>query len=961
MRKYLFVCACLVISFFANANEDGHFYADLTSQNVSVSSVINQLENYVDVADGSTFVAFRDTTDALGIRHQSYQQYYQSTKVKSHMVLVHSVNGYVRSINGSVMTNASAPSSVAPRINRLSAAKRAPKAVKESDVEHMIMELEGVFYNAYKVPCPETLETLYVDALTGEIIYRESALRNADVVGRGYTRYSGWQDMTVYENGGLYYLMDDGRNIATMNPGSKFPGKQYFTGDAYLSTLPADVLAGLEDPNTVNEYALEYIYSPMMAAFVYDSCTTLYSNSSELYTPRLTSVTISSAASSWWYDIWDTKPDLYIKVCDGNGNVLYTTSTKEDCSLPVTFALPYPIAVTEGYMIKLYDEDATSDSYGGSITLTSVTVGTKSWSGTNSSGSIVIEAAPIEYADIHWGMQKTIDFYQTVLGRNSFDGKGHIVLNIAFPENDGFMFSTMPNNAAAQSSFEPYYMFYGYGDGSIMNPVVSLDVMSHEFTHMVTGTNGNGGLDYVTEPGALNESFSDIMAMAVMDYAYGSCDWTIGSDVMVLKPNMRSLSNPKNSGGANGDSLSGAQPDTYMGACWSRIPVAVDTTQTVVHVNSGVQNYWFYLLSEGGSGTNDLNNTYSVTGIGIDKATQIAFRNLIFYLAPNATHEDARNGSIQAAIDLYGKDGAEHQAVANAWYAVGVGAAYEAPSDPITVKAKMPANWGNTITAWAWAEGSSGSWVTLSKEGDWYVYTSTNNPLNIVYVNGSTWNGDNNQSVDIKLTASTCLQLASNTSGKRTYSVVECAEEDESENYVVLAQRSSSTNWFYMTADLGTASNKRYQAVDAGSSQLSSVVTSGLEDKYYWQIEETRLHNAAGYSTWTSGNTANFDASGKQLSIVKGADGTYTFSFADGTDTRYLALNKTAGNNYFAYYKGTNQIYKLTLVKEGESGPATSIEGVSCNNISARKVLMDGQIYIIRDGQIYTIDGRRVR
>ena len=63
------------------------------------------------------------------------------------------------------------------------------------------------------------------------------------------------------------------------------------------------------------------------------------------------------------------------------------------------------------------------------------------------------------------------------------------------------------------SLYESHFMIYGKGDGKSMNPVVSLDVMAHEFTHLVTNNNGNGGLVYSNESGALNESFSDIMAM----------------------------------------------------------------------------------------------------------------------------------------------------------------------------------------------------------------------------------------------------------------------------------------------------------------------------------------------------------------------------------------------------------------------------------------------------------------
>src|SRR5690606_15538295 len=78
----------------------------------------------------------------------------------------------------------------------------------------------------------------------------------------------------------------------------------------------------------------------------------------------------------------------------------------------------------------------------------------------------------------------------------------------------------------------------------------------------------------------------------------------------------------------------------------------------------------------GKSGTNDLGNSYTVTGIGMDKAAAIAYRNLTVYLNANSQYSDARNGAIQAARDLYGADSPEEIATTNAWYAVGVGAAY---------------------------------------------------------------------------------------------------------------------------------------------------------------------------------------------------------------------------------------------------------------------------------------------
>ena len=95
-----------------------------------------------------------------------------------------------------------------------------------------------------------------------------------------------------------------------------------------------------------------------------------------------------------------------------------------------------------------------------------------------------------------------------------------------------------------------------------------------------------------------------------------------------------------------------------------------------VHSNSGVQNFWYYLLVDGGTGTNDLGNLYSVNGLGLTDASRIAFRNLTIYLTPSSNYNDARFFAIQSAVDLFGGCTAEVESVTNAWYAVGVGSLY---------------------------------------------------------------------------------------------------------------------------------------------------------------------------------------------------------------------------------------------------------------------------------------------
>src|SRR6185436_6590047 len=148
--------------------------------------------------------------------------------------------------------------------------------------------------------------------------------------------------------------------------------------------------------------------------------------------------------------------------------------------------------------------------------------------------------------------------------------------------------------------------------------------------------------------------------------------------------------------------------------------------------NSGVLNFWFYLLTEGGSGTNDLGNSYNVTDIGIDNAAAILYRTWATYLFPNAEYADARYYSIQAAIDLFGPCTPEVIATTNAWHAVGVGAAFipGVTSDfisPLTTYCQLPAtvyftNASNNAGSYVWDFGDGGSSTAANPS---HIYTTS--------------------------------------------------------------------------------------------------------------------------------------------------------------------------------------------------------------------------------------------
>ena len=298
-----------------------------------------------------------------------------------------------------------------------------------------------------------------------------------------------------------------------------------------------------------------------------------------------------------------------------------------------------------------------------------------------------------EYAtDAHWGTEMSYDYYNDIHGRNSLDDAG-------FQLNSYVHYGVNYVNAY----WDGTRMTYGDGNGAPYTPLTSIDIAGHELTHGLTNFTAN--LIYFAESGALNESFSDIFGTAIENYARpGAWDWLLSADIGA---SFRSLENPNLYG----------HPDTYMGVNWA--PLA-GPDNGGVHTNSGVQNFWYYLLVEGGSGTNDIGDAYLVNGLGFTAASAISFRNLTVYLSPGSNYADARFYAIQSAIDLYGECSDEEIETTNAWYAVGVGPEYDKTliSDFTSTTACFPGDVAFTdissglldgVSDWDWDFGDGGT------------------------------------------------------------------------------------------------------------------------------------------------------------------------------------------------------------------------------------------------------------
>ena len=288
--------------------------------------------------------------------------------------------------------------------------------------------------------------------------------------------------------------------------------------------------------------------------------------------------------------------------------------------------------------------------------------------------------------DAHWGAEMTYDFWFTIFGRNSYDNLGTQIKSYVH-------YSKNPPAGFANAFWNGSVMTYGDGSGGV-GILTSLDVCAHEIGHAVCSSTAN--LAYQNQSGALNEGYSDIWGACIEQFGRnnGNLDvmppanspvWKIAEDLSSTGNPFRSMSNPNSKG----------DPDTFKGTNYTNTADDGNCTPAEgndycgVHTNSGVLNHWFFILTTGKSGTNNATpaDTYSVTGIGMLKSSEIAFLAERDYLTANATFADTRAATIAVAQSLYCPNSPEVMATTNAWYAVNVGEMYTARTNDVRASA----------------------------------------------------------------------------------------------------------------------------------------------------------------------------------------------------------------------------------------------------------------------------------
>ena len=257
------------------------------------------------------------------------------------------------------------------------------------------------------------------------------------------------------------------------------------------------------------------------------------------------------------------------------------------------------------------------------------------------------------------------------------------------------------------------------------------------------------------------------------------------------------------------------------------------------------------------------------------------------------------------------------------------------PKESITVKAKMPVHWTNTISAWVWGEHSSGHWVTPTKEGDWYVVTQDVEELNIIFVNGTNWSGDKNQTIDMTFSNDICIQLAQEGSDKATYTTIDCEgndtpKDDEEDDGAITCAEAVS-----ICQETGTTITTEKYTIRGYVTYIASAYSEQYNNITFWMAD-----------------TPN---GGKVLQAYRVIP-----VEANDIDVKVGDYVEVVGS-LVNYYGTTPEVYTggtYTIIPEGVTTDANNIK--EATDGSYIKFLRDGQLLIHRDGKTYNLMGQEL-
>ena len=281
--------------------------------------------------------------------------------------------------------------------------------------------------------------------------------------------------------------------------------------------------------------------------------------------------------------------------------------------------------------------------------------------GSNLPGTVVRKESEGPTTDIavneaYDGSGVTYDLYSNEYQRNSIDGNG-MRLDSTVHYRQGY------DNAF----WDGEQMVYGDGDENMPADerlfnrfTIAIDIIGHELTHGVTQFEAK--LQYFQQPGALNESMSDVFGSLVKQYQLqqlaSEADWIIGGGLLTENVDGVGIRSMKAPGTAYDDPVLGKDPQP--GHMSDYVNTLSDNGG--VHINSGIPNRAFYITA------------VELGGFAWERAGRIWYVTLKDKLTANSRFQDCANLTYQTAGELFGAGSLEQQAVKKGWAEVGLNA-----------------------------------------------------------------------------------------------------------------------------------------------------------------------------------------------------------------------------------------------------------------------------------------------
>lgn len=383
--------------------------------------------------------------------------------------------------------------------------------------------------------------------------------------------------------------------------------------------------------------------------------------------------------------------------------------------------------------------------------------------------------------DAHWTLERIYD-WMDYFGHSSYDG------------NDGIIRAEIHQGFDASYNLGTKKLRFGsavsYDD---FNPFASVDVIGHEFGHAIMH-NTVGWNTATAVKRALHEGFADVWGIIFETHIIPSNDiWKHGEDVTISNSCIRNFREPLDS-----------HAYFWIGSTYGY----GRANSSEEHEAGGLIPRWFYLLSQGGQGTNEKGDSYTVLPVGVDLAEQL-FEYAVLnpsYLDNCTTFPEVMSAISEAALDMEDNPFLAEQ-VQNAWYAVGLDIEpFHIHKKPnvipdtyfVYLDSDFTLNWSFTNSG----SGPSPTLVSNSLDHSCKVYASSpySGTLNATITYGS-----------LSVTYSTIISGAANTSSVIGDEPLELVPQDGS-HYLISTRRANVHNTALQEKQMVEKSIKVYNA-----------------------------------------------------------------------------------------------------------------------------------------------------